>query len=190
MIGAILQRRFSGLTMIRIILTLIITVFCASVNARMYQWVDPESGTTQLSGKPPAWYRSGGGPRVFVFENGEIVDDTGVTVSEAERNRLRQQAFLQAEEDKSAAKDKLLEAKKLEAALGVDQKEEEAVAKAEAQQLQPAQKAPVKEVTQQSEQDTINHMRALIEEWEARRTENAENAKGLVNPAENKQSPP
>jgi len=29
-----------------------------SVQAQMYQWTDPESGTTQLSGKPPAWYRS------------------------------------------------------------------------------------------------------------------------------------
>jgi len=172
--------------MIRILLTLIITVFCASVNARMYQWVDPENGTTQLSGKPPTWYRSGSGPRVFVFDNGEIVDDTGVTVSDSERNRLRQQAFLQAEDDKATAKDKLLEAKKLEAALGVDQKEEKAEAKAEAQQ-QTVEKTSVKEATPQSEQDTINHMRALIEEWEVRRTENA---KGLVNPAENKPSPP
>ena len=144
----------------------------------MYQWVDPDSGTTQLSGKPPAWYRGGkSGPRVFVFDNGKIVDDTGVNVPEQERNRLRQQAFLQAEEDKTVAKDKLLEAKQLEAALGPEQKEEEAVVEPE----EPAKitETPSEKETPPSEQDTINHMRALIEEWEVRRTEAA---KGLVNP--------
>src|SRR3989338_5890885 len=101
----------------RFLISLVITVFSATVYARMYQWLDPDSGTTQLSGKPPAWYRSdSSGPRIFVFENGKVIDDTGLSVSEPERDRLRQQAFLQAEEDKSAARDKLMEAKRLEAA--------------------------------------------------------------------------
>src|SRR5690554_7481361 len=46
--------------------------------SRMYQWIDPDTQTTQLSGKPPTWYRSAeGGPRVLVFEKGLMVDDTG-----------------------------------------------------------------------------------------------------------------
>ena len=62
--------------------------------ARMYQWVDPRSGRTQMSGVPPAWYRSGQpGPRIFVFENGQIIDDTRISVSEDKRQTLREQAF-------------------------------------------------------------------------------------------------
>ena len=159
------------------LICVIFTLFCPAVNARMYQWTDPDSGTTQLSGKPPAWYRSRGtGPRVFVFDKGKVIDDTGVSVSETERDRLRQQAFLQAEEDKSAARDKLLEAKLLEAALGSDQKEEEVVV--ETEELAIATEKPPAAETPPTEQEAINRMRGLIEEWEARRTETAREAIG------------
>ena len=166
----------------RFLISLVIAVFSATVDARMYQWLDPDSGTTQLSGKPPAWYRSdSSGPRIFVFENGKVIDDTGLSVSEPERDRLRQQAFLQAEEDKSAARDKLMEAKRLEAALGQEQAEEETVVEtAELADAAGAAEVPAEEVPPPTEQDTINQMRSLIEEWEANRTEAA---KGLVNPA-------
>ncbi len=70
-------------------------VFLASeVEARIYQWVDPETGTAQWSGRPPAWYRGGrGGPRVLVFENGRLIDDTAAGVPDAERGALRARAF-------------------------------------------------------------------------------------------------
>lgn len=62
--------------------------------ARMYQWVDPGTGTVQLSGAPPAWYRGKqAGPRVFVFENGRLVDDTGTRVADDEAQALRAEAF-------------------------------------------------------------------------------------------------
>ncbi|MGE0387631.1 MAG: hypothetical protein AB7Q97_23135 [Gammaproteobacteria bacterium] len=62
--------------------------------ARMYQWVDPHTRTTQLSGHPPAWYRSGQpGPRVFVIENGQVVDDTARAVPQERMHALREQAF-------------------------------------------------------------------------------------------------
>ncbi len=77
-----------------------LTCLCAALlavlpaQARMYQWVSPNSGRTQISGKPPAWYRSGlTGPRVFVFENGRLVDDTARALSEAERAAMRDAAF-------------------------------------------------------------------------------------------------
>ena len=80
------------------------SVLMQSVQAQMYQWTDPESGTTQLSGKPPAWYRSvEGGPRVFVFNRGKIVDDTGIKISDEQRISLRTKAFINAEEDRIAA---------------------------------------------------------------------------------------
>lgn len=45
--------------------------------ARMYQWTDPQTGSLQLSGHPPPWFRSSEtGPRVRVFERGIIIDDT------------------------------------------------------------------------------------------------------------------
>lgn len=60
----------------------------------MYQWTNPSTGRVQLSGTPPGWYRAvEPGPRVFVFENGELVDDTAQVVSESERLALRAEAF-------------------------------------------------------------------------------------------------
>lgn len=45
--------------------------------APMYQWVDPQTGTVQLAGQPPPWFRRGEpGPRVRVFEHGKVIDDT------------------------------------------------------------------------------------------------------------------
>lgn len=62
--------------------------------ARMYQWRSPATGTTQLSGTPPAWYRAvEGGPRVYVFDANRLVDDTGIAVSDEQRRALRAAAF-------------------------------------------------------------------------------------------------
>ena len=66
----------------------------APVAARMYQWQNPTTGTTQLAGTPPAWYRSPqGGPRVWVFDNNQLVDDTGIAVSDEQRAALQAEAF-------------------------------------------------------------------------------------------------
>lgn len=66
--------------------------------ARMYQWRSPATGTTQLSGTPPAWYRTvEGGPRVYVFDANRLVDDTGIAVSDEQRRALRAAAFGEAE---------------------------------------------------------------------------------------------
>ncbi len=61
----------------------------------MYQWVNPTTGRSQLSGKAPVWYRSDvGGPRILVFEKNVLVDDTAVAVNEEQRLQLRDKAFL------------------------------------------------------------------------------------------------
>lgn len=63
----------------------------------MYQWSHPSSGIVQLSGAPPAWYRSTmAGPRVLVFDNGQLIDDTAVVVGEPLRESLRAAAFTDA----------------------------------------------------------------------------------------------
>lgn len=75
-----------------------------SAQARMYQWINPSSGHTQLSGTPPTWYRSPqGGPRVLVFERGKAIDDTAIVVPEGTRDELRSQAFQPQEPTRAAA---------------------------------------------------------------------------------------
>ena len=73
------------------------------VHARMYQWVNPHTGSTQLSGTPPSWYRgSAGGPRVRVFDNGNLIDDTAIALPRAQAEELRDAAFAELEQRQAA----------------------------------------------------------------------------------------
>lgn len=178
------------------------SVFIQFVQAQMYQWVDPESGTTQLSGKPPAWYRSAeGGPRVFVFNRGKVVDDTGIEISDEQRNALRRNAFIRAEEDRLAAQEKAAQAAKIKAALGkkaIETEDQNSKISANADKLQqelqggqptdPQVKSLQEEIMSElveaepeaisdQEAESIAKMKALITEWENKRTEEA---KGLL----------
>ncbi len=88
-----------------IFICLLISSF--SLEARMYQWRDPETGTTQFSGKPPSWYRSAErGPRVIVFDGGKVIDDTAIPLGPSQSRELRKQAMIKAEEDMQTAKAK------------------------------------------------------------------------------------
>lgn len=144
----------------------------------MYQWVDPESGTTQMSGKPPPWYRSGErGPRVYVFDKGKVIDDTGIRVSDSERERLRRKAFLNAEQDSRRVQEKLLEAKRLQAAMERDKRNRQSStdtekAPAAAQQARPK---PEEQIPQRIV-PTEKAMRALLLEWDKIRSEQAQQA--------------
>lgn len=164
--------------MLRIIVLLLLT-YSTCINARMYQWVDPNSGSTQLSGKPPMWYRSAEpGPRVFVFEKSRIIDDTGIAVSDSERERLRQQAYLQAEEDTALAREKLLKAKRMDAALQQKLEMEAAVKGKEEPVIEDiVEEAPEAETPAAEEPPTIEQMRKLIADWEDATTKKA---KGLL----------
>lgn len=164
--------------MLRILLIIFIVFTSFAVDARMYQWTDPDNGTTQLSGKPPVWYRNGkDGPRVFVFENGKIIDDTGISVPDTERESLRQQALLKAEEDRTKAREKLLEAKKLQAVLNPAAAEEQQMPAEE--ETEPEELAPKEKAKPATEQETVDRMKALIQEWEAQKTQSA---KKLIQP--------
>ncbi len=161
------------------------------VQAQMYQWTDPESGTTQLSGKPPAWYRSvEGGPRVFVFNRGKIVDDTGIKISDEQRISLRTQAFINAEEDRIAAQQKATEAAKLKAAMenkseeiteeNIDVKalpDESQINLEEVMAMEKPDDEELMEAEISEEEESIEKMKALIEEWvkvnDDKRTEEA-----------------
>ena len=163
-------------------------LFSSLVYARMYQWIEPGSGTTQLSGKPPAWYRSTeGGPRIFVFEKGRVIDDTSIEVSDNERELLRQRAFIKAEEDREGAREKLAKANKIKAEF--DKKSEEASAQEQPGEamdeeteislpdLIEDEETPESKDTPKSK-DTgtvLEEMRALIGEWEKEQTRSARN---------------
>jgi hypothetical protein len=156
----------------RILSTLLLLFLAWPAVGRMYQWVDPDSDTPQLSGKPPPWYRSReGGPRVIVYEKDRLVDDTNVVVSDAERESLRQDALIQAERDQAAINEKLLEAKRMQAVLDRNRPAEEETAVIEAPPPEPEPAAAPPAGADQS--PTIEAMRALVEEWDSQRTNNA-----------------
>jgi len=162
------------------------SVFMQSIQAQMYQWADPETGTTQLSGKPPAWYRSvEGGPRVFVFNRGKIVDDTGIKISDEQRISLRTQAFINAEEDRTAAQQKATEAAKLKAAMENSNQEltgenidDEALLdepQINLEETMAMENSDDEELmaAEISEEESIEILKALVKEWENVRTEDA-----------------
>ncbi|HSR62130.1 MAG TPA: hypothetical protein VLN56_01840 [Gammaproteobacteria bacterium] len=153
-------------------------LFTTNVDARMYQWTDEDTGTTQLSGKPPAWYRSDqGGPRVFVFEKNRIIDDTAIEVSDGERERLRQEAFLKAEEDRAAAREKAMAAEELKSSLKKDrllQEETAAMVGEEPEEIMPEEEAAETEMVEMPADDqTLEEMRELIHEWEEQQAREA-----------------
>lgn len=165
----------------------VISFTTSSAYARMYQWVDPATKITQFSGKPPVWYRSDeGGPRVIVFENTRIIDDTNIRVSNVEQQRLRHEAFLRAESDRKIAKEKLLQAKRLEAISEQQEGSQENFGAATETPQESAEKSAdegsaVKAATppQTTDEAVVNQMRNLIKEWEQNR---AASAKAVIGP--------
>lgn len=146
-------------------------MLCMPAAARMYQWVNPETGHTQMSGKPPAWYRgTAGGPRVQVFENGKLVDDTAHAVSDAERTALRATA-MQASERAAQVQPA---AAKTPGAPVIDQQLDarltEAIKSLLAPQSKPAERP---EQSAPAADDTTERLKAIIADWERRKTEGA-----------------
>ena len=82
----------------------------AGAQARMYQWKSAATGAAQLAGEPPAWYRSDrGGPRVRVFDSGNLVDDTAIKLPRNQSDELRTEAFRESEQRQRADALKRLE---------------------------------------------------------------------------------
>lgn len=165
------------------ILSLILLAICSVAYARMYQWTDPDTGTTQLSGKPPHWYRSGvSGPRVIVFENGRVIDDTGIELSEDEDDRLRQDALIMVERDRLAAMEKLLQARRQRAVLESQQEETEEFDEMGFEPLIiDEDETEDEDNTEAGGQPSADSMRALIEEYERMRSQQA---RGIVESSE------
>lgn len=162
-----------------------------TAHARMYQWTEPETSSTQLSGKPPVWYRSeSGGPRVFVFENGHLIDDTAVEVSEDVREQMRQQAFVLVEEDRQKASDKITKSQELKQKFVKEKSDKDIESNQDEMEQAPIIIEPVLEEPSRDEnldddqnkksdvEKTSEDLRKMIEVWEKTQTENAKKVLG------------
>ena len=171
------------------LLFLVLMVAMMPVQARMYQWIDPDTGTTQLSGKPPAWYRSAeNGPRVIVFEKGRVVDDTNISVSDSLQEELRRQALTKAVEDKEKASQMAKQAAELKSKLGTqlnDELSEEPVIQEREASLPDVSRTRTPEPEpEQVEQPvykelTEDDLRELISDWEQQKTEQSKEKIGI-----------
>lgn len=166
------------------LLFIFLLLLSSLAEARMYQWVEPGVETTQLSGKPPAWYRSSsGGPRIFVFENGRLIDDTGVEVSDEVRQRLRQEAFIMAEEDRQKAKEKIAKANKLKEKFAKTEQQQEEVTpdiEEESNDKLLTDSLFPEEIVEEPDNDEniedIEELKRIIADWEASQSESARKA--------------
>ena len=135
--------------------------FSLKTEARMYQWIDPVTGSIQMSGKPPAWYRgSWEGPRVRVLENGLLVDDTSIEVSEDQMQALREEAFRQVAEELEALK-------RLESDQLKQDEREERLSQLDEQDISDDEPAPDEGLPNSVSEDTIEQLKDLIDQWDS-----------------------
>ena len=148
----------------------VVTFFTSwGAQARLYQWRNPATGLTQMSGPPPSWYRGKlTAPRVLVYDDGALVDDTALRVSDEHAIALRQAAFDDASRRRElAALQRLEETAKREA----DQAERKLrvkrrrtqVARAEQPQAKPE---PALGPLEQFGAETIERLKSLISEFD------------------------
>ena len=172
------------MTIVRIILAALCFLAATVVQARMYQWQDPDTGTTYFSGTPPSWYRTDEpGPRVVVFEKGRIIDDTSIRLSGEASDELRLRAIARAEEDREIARQKAMAAEELKAMMESSESEDLMTLDmpVETTETVPEPDAIAQEDVILSNMEgspgleglTTEQMRALILQWELEKTEQA-----------------
>lgn len=149
----------------------VIALACVNAHARMYQWSHPSSGVVQLSGAPPAWYRGAvEGPRVLVFDNGQLIDDTAIAVGEPLRESLRAAAFMDADTPPAVnAADAQTRIPEIDAPLAADPERGEIGTAPEPPASDP-ENAPSPEVTVEQ---TVAELKSLLDAWDSRRRDEA-----------------
>ena len=140
--------------------------------ARMYQWLESGSGVVRLSGDPPPWYRNGRkGPRILVFENGRLVDDTAIELPREQEEKMRNSAFREVDLKREEGAVKKLE----RAALREARQNEIRQAKIQEDSESPVSRQPAPEETKEPkmtaedlDSKSVEQMKKLIEEWDKR----------------------
>lgn len=149
------------------LLLIALMLFSTAVSARIYQWQDPRSQSMQLSGVPPAWYRSlEGGPRVRVYENGRLVDDTYIQLNEEQSATMRELAFKTLQEERQ-----VLAIKRLERAMRVEESRREQERRAaERQEAAEAQsstdQAPPEVLPESLDPQEVRRLKEIIAEFD------------------------
>lgn len=155
----------------RQLLLMAVLLLPLAVGARMYQWVNPNSGRVELSGTPPAWYRTNeGGPRIQVFQNGQMVDDTAITLNESQSDKLREAAFEEFEIRRRAEQVKKLERAARREKARRARAEESTVGSAPEQGKGDAADASIEELPDTLDQGTIDRLKNLIQSWDKQLT--------------------
>jgi len=131
----------------------------------MYQWRSPDSGSVHFSSTPPPWYRgTQPGPRVLVYQDGRLLDDTAVPVSDDRRRSLRQAAF---RASRQYAQEQALRRLEQVSAREERRKRREKAEKAKAQQPQPSAPAATAAASPPAlDRGTVDRLKAIISEWD------------------------
>lgn len=142
----------------------------APVQARMYQWLERDSGIVRLAGDPPPWYRNGDpGPRVFVFENGRLIDDTAIALPPEQEDALREEAFREVDLQREEAAVRKLERTALRKARLQQRRDaapQERPDSAAAQEAAPEQSQNEETSGRELDAETVRRMKQLIREWD------------------------
>lgn len=146
---------------------LLLLVVSTAAGARMYEWQDPISKSIQFSGVPPAWYRSPeGGPRVRVYDDGRLVDDTSILLSAEDNRSMRELAFRELEEEQQLAAIKRLErTARREESRREQQRREAAKAKAEAEQSDTSE-APPEVLPESLDAEEVKRLKDILAEFD------------------------
>jgi hypothetical protein len=149
--------------------------------ARLYQWVDPDTGTTQLSGRPPAWYRGSTPgvaklPRVYVFENGRLIDDTAIVIPLDRQAVLRMEAFTTNETDAGVA---VPANRAAGTSFGADPAA--SPAHQETAAILPAGASADSKPEPETAAETVARLRAIVAAWDSLRSEQA---RAIVDPTQ------
>jgi len=168
--------------MLRYFLPIGLLLISVTADARVYQWVNPDTGNVQFSGKPPSWYRGQNpGPRVLVFENGRLIDDTSRSVQDQQRLAIRQEAFSQG--SSIGGGEAALRGGSKAASSEDEQVREllDAKRQAAARMKQAEPEATEEEEVPLSPEESIGRLKQVIADYDRRKTEEA---KSLLDSAE------
>jgi len=149
------------------LLILLLLLLSTAAGARMYQWQDPHSKSMQFSGVPPAWYRDAqSGPRVRVYEGGQLIDDTAIPLSLEDDRSMREIAFRALEKEQQLEAIKRLERAALREESRREQARREALnAQASSEQSDTTEAAP--EILQESlDADEVSKLKAILAEFD------------------------